>query len=61
MTDIKNILAKYGLTVAADKLTEFENCLCKQTEEVNKTENVFHITYNINIKISKISQKALDN
>lgn len=24
MTDIKNILAKYGLTVAADKLTEFE-------------------------------------
>lgn len=24
MTDIKNILAKHGLTVAADKLTEFE-------------------------------------
>ena len=24
MTDIKNILAKHGLTVPADKLTEFE-------------------------------------
>ena len=24
MTDIKNILAKYGLTVPADKLAEFE-------------------------------------
>lgn len=40
MTDIKNILAKYGLTVAADKLTEFEKDFrenYKSVAEVNKT------------------------
>lgn len=40
MTDIKNILAKYGLTVAADKLAEFEKDFrenYKSVAEVNKT------------------------
>ena len=29
MTDIKDILAKHGVTVPADKLTAFENNLVK--------------------------------
>lgn len=41
MTDIKNILAKYGLTVAADRLTDFEKEFrenYKSVVEVGKIE-----------------------
>lgn len=41
MTDIKNILAKHGLTVAADRLTEFEKEFrenYKSVVEVGKIE-----------------------
>ena len=41
MTDIKNILAKHGITVPADKLTDFEKNFrenYKSVVEVNKIE-----------------------
>lgn len=47
MTDIKNILAKYGFTVAADKLTEFEKEFrenYKSVAEVGKIETARDIS-----------------